>query len=758
MAYQKSSNERWIELISTSIKTKPSIVDDSESNSKERNKLCIVAVPECFVGENPEAYKPQKLGLGPYHHFRDEVQNGVGQSFRDMSLLVFRPFIPKRRSVKSDGRSRSACYLIGPRFALAHGPPFFVLTFHRATCTTSWEWTDQMRLSSDVSVGNLEAPTSSLFVTRTYTEFPSLVLPFYFALISPSGAGEMAPTSSKAVVFPKFDMYVYTSELTSSELKATVADYLIPTDLHPRLPPQGMTMDRLPSRYIGLYVEQLEHGGLRVSFSSFFLAVIKHSGVHVSQLVSMGVNRVILFEIHYLSLDVQPTVSLFRVFYKLYRRAIPDAMPWRHGDTDLHDDFPSNFNQDDVERLSEFLVPLRPPPRHLLYVCRLTTACRHLGLLYSIKDQDKNVISMDTFLKLTWTGTIVSKGDPIPEDQFPKLRVTPPLAEAKRAGAGQAGGSRKKRKHATVIPPEVSSGGPHVEKEVVDLSGNTRVSTPPDMANQPSPPLDHHDANENPDLTTQSHQSSHQGHELVDNRYVATPAEDEVLGTLSNVELNHDYVDLRNHRDTDLAELKRLIYGLRKANQDKDEIIKKFTMFDNAHSKCTSQEKELLDMVKELERERDEWRATASGHVEQIWHLERDLEPKTQQLIAVEEKVEMLKRVRLALSAQLSQSEADRRTEEEVARFLSETQDLDIGYRGVKVMGRKAPSTFHHALPYVQKIVDSCNLSLSELWSVHPDAPSPEGVTLGAAAESTIQHPPSTSSKTTSYIPFRTTT
>ncbi|GJX04218.1 putative UPF0481 protein [Tanacetum coccineum] len=73
MAYQKSSNERWIEQISTSIKTKPSIVDDSESNSKERNKLCIVAVPECFVGENPEAYKPQKLGLGPYHHFRDEV-------------------------------------------------------------------------------------------------------------------------------------------------------------------------------------------------------------------------------------------------------------------------------------------------------------------------------------------------------------------------------------------------------------------------------------------------------------------------------------------------------------------------------------------------------------------------------------------------------------------------------------------------------------------------------------------------------------
>nr|GEU47146.1 putative transposase (putative), gypsy type [Tanacetum cinerariifolium] len=305
-----------------------------------------------------------------------------------------------------------------------------------------------------------------------------------------------------------------------------------------------MTIDRLLSRYIGLYVEQLEQEGLKVPFSSFFLAVIKHFGVHVSQLVPMGVNRVILFESRCLSLDVWPIVSLFLVFYKLCkqghwfsfenktgrgtrkcfkevttslkgwkrkfflidRRAISDAMPWRHGDTDLHDKFPSNFNQDDVERLSEFLLPLRPPPCHLLYVCGLTTACRHPGLSYSIKDQDKNVINMDTFLKLpTWTGTIVSKGDPILEDQRPKPR---------------AGGSRKKqkvhkqneptqsgsedtlsanpihqahpeaaKKHATVIPPEVAQGGPHVKKEVVDLSA-------------------------------QSHQSSHQGHELVDNRYV----------------------------------------------------------------------------------------------------------------------------------------------------------------------------------------------------------------------------------------------
>ncbi|GKC82052.1 hypothetical protein Tco_1137769 [Tanacetum coccineum] len=110
--------------------------------------------------------------------------------------------------------------------------------------------------------------------------------------MSGSEPGEMAPESLKVVVFPKFDMHIYTSELTSSELGKAIEEYDIPLDLHPHLPPLGMTMNKLPSRYIGLYIEQLEHGGLRVPFSSFFLAVIKHFGVHVSQLVPMGVNRV----------------------------------------------------------------------------------------------------------------------------------------------------------------------------------------------------------------------------------------------------------------------------------------------------------------------------------------------------------------------------------------------------------------------------------------------------------------------------------
>nr|GEV43640.1 putative reverse transcriptase domain-containing protein [Tanacetum cinerariifolium] len=193
--------------------------------------------------------------------------------------------------------------------------------------------------------------------------------------MSGSEPGEMAPEGSKAVVLPKFDIHIYTSELTSLELKKVVEEYCIPLDLHPRLPHPDMTMNRLPSRYIGLFIEQLEQDGLRISFYSFFLAVIRHFGLHGSQLVSMRVNRVILFEVRCISLNINTSVSLFWVFYKLCkqghwfsfenktgrgtrkcfkevtsslkgwkkkfflidRRAIPDAMPWRHPEG--NDDF-----------------------------------------------------------------------------------------------------------------------------------------------------------------------------------------------------------------------------------------------------------------------------------------------------------------------------------------------------------------------------------------------------------------------------------
>ncbi|GKC01695.1 hypothetical protein Tco_0987831 [Tanacetum coccineum] len=93
----------------------------------------------------------------------------------------------------------------------------------------------------------------------------------FLLFMSGSEPGEMAPESSQAVVLPKFDMHVYTSILTAKELKEAITEYCIPTDLHPRLPPPDLTMNRLPSKYIGIYIEQLEKGGLQVPFLPYFL-------------------------------------------------------------------------------------------------------------------------------------------------------------------------------------------------------------------------------------------------------------------------------------------------------------------------------------------------------------------------------------------------------------------------------------------------------------------------------------------------------
>ncbi|GJU81537.1 hypothetical protein Tco_1283902 [Tanacetum coccineum] len=303
--------------------------------------------------------------------------------------------------------------------------------------------------------------------------------------MSGSEPGEMAPESSRAVVLPKFDMHIYTSKFTPSELKEAIGEYCIPPDLHPRLPPLGMMINRLPSRYISLYIEQLEQG----------------------------------------------------------------------------------------------------------------------------------VNNMDTLLKLT---TWVARA--------PKKKQRAALEAAKKPAT--------------------------VEKEVVDLSGNTRASTPPVMNTQPSLNHEQHDTYK---------------------------AKDEFLGALSNVEvvsrayqtlgqsvvaqgellkrheqLNHNHVDLLNRNDAYLSKLDSLRLRVRRVEHDNEGLVNKLDLLENAHLGCESREKELTDGLKDLERRRDEWQATASNQVEQIRSLEKDIEHKTRPLEIAEEKIRILKDEKLALSAKLA--------------------------------------------------------------------------------------------------------
>ncbi|GJU24787.1 hypothetical protein Tco_1163408 [Tanacetum coccineum] len=584
-----------------------------------------------------------------------------------------------------------------------------------------------------------------------------------------------------------------------------------------------MTMNRLPSKYIGLYIEQLEQGGHWFSFENK---------------TGRGTRKLKGWE---------------RRFFLIDRRAIPDAMPWRHGDTNFHDDFSINYNANDVARLSEVLVPLRPPLRHLLYVCGLTTACRILELRYDIKIRRTMVIRGNIallsaacraislvllalfvlFLRSdqyghlhelpSWTETIVSRGDPIPEAR----------SEARRDDAKTHERPKKKRKvqkhHVSVqsgsegtlsttplnqaesevvkkSTPHVGTAvvGPHVEKEVVDLRGDTRVPTPGATSHPyayTEPPVIQKPA------TSEGHssQSSHQGHEdePVSNQYVpnwglqndlrvctfracrelvshlATLGKDEFLGGLSNVEvvsrayqtlgqsvlaqgelskrhkqLSHNYVDLMHRNDANSEELDCLRLSLQQVTQDNEGLLNKLSLVDSAHSECSSREKELLERLKDLERERDEWRETASSQVERIWGLEKELEPWVQQLVIAEEKIKGLDREKLTLSAKADQAEADRRhIVRDFIPMVIKRLFASVEYRRSLV----APVSLCFTTGWLgglslersedevaQKIADSCDLPMDELLKVSPDVPpaTDEGNTYGLGAGGASHQPP----------------
>ncbi|GJQ93965.1 hypothetical protein Tco_0005104 [Tanacetum coccineum] len=104
---------------------------------------------------------------------------------------------------------------------------------------------------------------------------------------------------------------IYT--LSKNDLKDLVKTYRIPLDLHPRLPDPRFTMDHLSDGAIGIYSEFLWFsGGIRILFSTFLLSVLKYFKVHISQLVPLGLNKVVSFELVYRDLNIVPTVTLFQ--------------------------------------------------------------------------------------------------------------------------------------------------------------------------------------------------------------------------------------------------------------------------------------------------------------------------------------------------------------------------------------------------------------------------------------------------------------
>ncbi|GJY65378.1 hypothetical protein Tco_0467616 [Tanacetum coccineum] len=115
-------------------------------------------------------------------------------------------------------------------------------------------------------------------------------------------------------------MDLYHSRLTQDDLNELIIKYKFPHDLHPWLPSKGFVMSELLDDAIGVYHRIFDFSSVRIPFSSFLLSLIKHYKVYFSQLSSLGLNKVVTFEVLFQSMQIEPTVTLFRVFPTLCKQ------------------------------------------------------------------------------------------------------------------------------------------------------------------------------------------------------------------------------------------------------------------------------------------------------------------------------------------------------------------------------------------------------------------------------------------------------
>lgn len=117
-------------------------------------------------------------------------------------------------------------------------------------------------------------------------------------------------------------LHEFPSEMDEDEPRHFSSDYFIPHDVHPVVPEANACIADFPEGNIGLYTRFFEYANQRVPISIFLSNVLNHYHLHISQLHCIGATKVSNFEINCRLLAINPTVDLFRAFYRT---------TWSHG-------------------------------------------------------------------------------------------------------------------------------------------------------------------------------------------------------------------------------------------------------------------------------------------------------------------------------------------------------------------------------------------------------------------------------------------
>ncbi|KAJ0643283.1 hypothetical protein HanOQP8_Chr16g0598891 [Helianthus annuus] len=109
---------------------------------------------------------------------------------------------------------------------------------------------------------------------------------------------------------------VFRSVLTAKDLESFIETYKIPERFSLTLSGPDEPAVCTPD-WIVLYTLAFSSCGVRYPISPFKIALLRHFGVHFSQLHPLGFMRVVHFELSCVAVSGEPSVPLFCMFYKL---------------------------------------------------------------------------------------------------------------------------------------------------------------------------------------------------------------------------------------------------------------------------------------------------------------------------------------------------------------------------------------------------------------------------------------------------------
>ncbi|GJZ14114.1 hypothetical protein Tco_0549344 [Tanacetum coccineum] len=99
------------------------------------------------------------------------------------------------------------------------------------------------------------------------------------------------------------------SIMTREMVESFCDSYYIPDEVHPIAPGRDRTITQFPEGKVGVYTRLFDYCGYRIPLTKFFVAVLKHFRIHVSQLSPFGAASYIHFELGFERTWVCLTIS-----------------------------------------------------------------------------------------------------------------------------------------------------------------------------------------------------------------------------------------------------------------------------------------------------------------------------------------------------------------------------------------------------------------------------------------------------------------